>query len=155
LRPRRAPARRTGPPHRRRTATLARWIAERAGLADSPAPDPGISSEVKHGKHDDKLVRRAKVGGVRERAQECPSNVVGDGGKLARRLADPRECSTDISKKARRKSGTLAVVPLRGRCDIGLSEWPNDDPARHRHSRSTVELLSEPILNDLPGVARI
>jgi hypothetical protein len=47
------------------------------------------------------------------------------------RLTDARERSVDIDEEALDESGTLVLVPPRGILEIGLSEWPNDEPAAH------------------------
>jgi hypothetical protein len=44
-------------------------------------------------------------------------------------LVDARERPIDIIEKPIGEPGSLVVVPLRGVLEIGLSEWPNDEPA--------------------------
>src|SRR5689334_5425909 len=65
-------------------------------------------------------------------------------------LADAREGSVDLAEKAARETVMLFVVPSRGIVEIGLGEWPNDEPAGQRCLLPAIELLAETVLNDLP-----
>lgn len=82
-------------------------------------------------KDDNRLIRYPKVDGVREGVQHCSADFAGHGGKLDGPLADACERSIDIAEEALGESGSIILVPPRGMREIGLGEWPNDEPAAH------------------------
>jgi hypothetical protein len=53
------------------------------------------------------------------------------GGELEWPLADARERSVHIAEEPVGEPRSLVLVPPRGILEIGLSEWPNDEPAAH------------------------
>jgi hypothetical protein len=63
--------------------------------------------------------------------QQRAAYIPGDQRELKWALGDPRERSIDITEESRRKPGALRLVPARGILEIGLGEWPNDEPAAH------------------------
>jgi hypothetical protein len=85
--------------------------------------------------------------------QQRSANFARHGGKLEWSLADARERSVDIAEEPLGEPGSLVLVPPPGILEIGLSEWPNDEPAAHSISVAAVELLAEPFLNNIPAVA--
>jgi len=46
-------------------------------------------------------------------------------------LGDAREGSVDIAEEPLGEPGLLVLLPPRGILEIGLSEWPHDEPAAH------------------------
>ena len=86
---------------------------------------------MQHREDDSRLIRYPKVNGVREGVQQCSANFARHGGELEWPLADARERSVDIAEEALGEPGSLVLVPPRGILEIGLSEWPNDEPAAH------------------------
>jgi len=108
---------------------------------------------MQHREHDNRLIRCPKVNGVGEGVQQRSANFARHGGKLEWSLADARERSVDIAEEPLGEPGSLVLVPPRGILEIGLSEWPNDEPAAHSISVAAVELLAEPFLNNIPAVA--
>ena len=46
-------------------------------------------------------------------------------------LANARERSIDISEESFYETSSFVLVPLRSIFEIGLGEWPNDEPAGH------------------------
>ena len=63
--------------------------------------------------------------------QQRSANIAGHRGELEWPLADARERPIDITEKSIGEPGSLVLVPPRGILEIGLSEWPNDEPAGH------------------------
>jgi hypothetical protein len=59
------------------------------------------------------------------------ANVVGYRGELEGAFADTREGLVDIIEEPIGKPDALLFVPSRGILEIGLGEWPNDEPAWH------------------------
>ena len=57
-------------------------------------------------------------------------------------LGDPREHPIDFTEGPLGKADALRLVPGRGILEIGLGEWPNDEPARHFRSVAVVEFLT-------------
>ena len=86
---------------------------------------------MQHREDDSRLIRYPKVDSVREGVQQCSANLARHGGELKWPLADTRERSVDIAEEPLGEPGSLVLVPPRGILEIGLSEWPNDEPAAH------------------------
>jgi hypothetical protein len=86
---------------------------------------------MQHRKHENRLIRYPKVNGVGEGVQQCSANFARHGGELEWPLADARERSVNIAEEPLGEPGSLVLVPPRGILEIGLSEWPNDEPAAH------------------------
>jgi hypothetical protein len=86
---------------------------------------------MQDGEHDNHLLRCPKVNGVGEGVEQCSANFARHGGELEWPLADSCEGSVDIAEEPLGEPGLLVLVPPRGILEIGLSEWPNDEPAAH------------------------
>jgi hypothetical protein len=86
---------------------------------------------MQHSENDSRLIRYPKVNGVGEGVQQCSANFARHGGELERPVADARERSVDIAEEPLGEPRSLVLVPPRGILEIGLSEWPNDEPAAH------------------------
>ena len=86
---------------------------------------------MQHREDDNRLIRCPKVNGVGKGVQQCSANFARHGGELEWPLADARERSIDIAQEPFVEPGSLVLVPPRGIFEIGLSEWPNDEPAAH------------------------
>jgi hypothetical protein len=86
---------------------------------------------MQHREHDNGLIRYPKVNGVGKCVQQCSANCARHGGELEWPLADARERSVDVAKEPLGEPGSLVLVPPCGILEIGLSEWPNDEPAAH------------------------
>jgi hypothetical protein len=86
---------------------------------------------MQHREHDNRLIRSPKVNSIGEGVQECSANFVRHVGELEWPLADARERSVDIAEEPLGEPGSLVLVPSRGIFEIGLSEWPNDEPAAY------------------------
>jgi hypothetical protein len=52
-------------------------------------------------------------------------------GNWSGRFADARERAIDIAEESFGEICSLVLVPPRGILEIGLGEWPNDEPAGH------------------------
>lgn len=63
--------------------------------------------------------------------QQRPADFARYCGELEWPLADAHERLIEIFEKPLGEPGSLLVVPTRGALKIGLSEWPNDERARH------------------------
>jgi hypothetical protein len=124
-----------------------------SGLRSHPgSPDLGVAPQVQHCEHGDDLVRGPKVNGVRESVQQRSVGITGHRGELEWSLENARERSIDIVEESCGETGSFVPVPSRGILEIGLSEWPNDEPAGHSRSVAAVELFAEALLNNLPAV---
>jgi len=86
---------------------------------------------VQHGKYDDHLVRRSKINSIRERVQQRSTDVAGNRGELEWPFPNARERSVDIADEPLGEPGSIVLVPPCGILEIGLGEWPNDEPAGH------------------------
>lgn len=69
-------------------------------------------------------------------------DITANFGELEWPLANARERSIDIAEESFGETGSFVLVPPRGVLEIGLGEWPNDEPARHFRSVAVVELLA-------------
>jgi hypothetical protein len=107
---------------------------------------------VQHREHGDDSVRRPKVDGVRESVKQRSADVAAHCGELEWQLANARERSTDIAQESLGETGSFVLVPPRGIVEIGLGEWPNDEPGGSFRSVAAVELLPEAFLHNLPAV---
>jgi hypothetical protein len=74
--------------------------------------------------------------------QQRSVDITAHCGELEWPLADARERSIDIAEESFGETGLFVLVPPRGVVEIGLGEWPNDEPARHFRSVAVVELLA-------------
>lgn len=72
--------------------------------------------------HDDDLVLRSKIQGVRESVQQRSPYVAGHDGKLQGPLADAGQCLIDIAEESFRETGSFVLVPLRSVLEIGLGK---------------------------------
>ena len=61
----------------------------------------------------------------------------------------------DVAEEPFGKPGALLVVPPRSVLEIGLSRWPNDEPAGHWRSVAAIELSAEAFLDNLPAVTGV
>ena len=86
---------------------------------------------MQHREHDNRLIRCSKVNGVGERVQQCSPNFARHSRELEWLVADARECLIDITEEPLGEPGSLVLVSPRGMLEIGLGEWPNDEPAGH------------------------
>jgi len=86
---------------------------------------------VQHRKHNNRFIRRPKVDGVRKGVEQCSPYIGIHGRELEWPLADASKRLVDIAEKAAPETVMLFVVPSRGILEIGLGEWPNDEPAGH------------------------
>jgi hypothetical protein len=86
---------------------------------------------VQHGKHDNVVILRTEVNGIREGVQQGTTNITTYRGKLEWPFANAVEGSTDVGKKSFGKACPFVFVPSRGILEIGLGKWPNDEPAGH------------------------
>jgi len=111
-----------------------RWPAPRHGVPVNLAHVRAIfsgSSQMQHREDDSRLIGYPKVKGVGKSVQQCSANFARHGGELEWPLADARERSVDIAEEALGEPSSLVLVPPRGILEVGLSEWPNDEPAAH------------------------
>ena len=86
---------------------------------------------MQHREHDDVLLRRPKVDGIWKCVQQRPAHIVDHRWKLEWPLTDTHEGMTDVAEKSLGETGSFVLVPSRGILEIGLGEWPNDEPAGH------------------------
>ena len=86
---------------------------------------------MQDGEHDDVLLRCSKVDGKRECVQQRSAHVADHRGKLEWSLSDTRQRVIDIAEESLGETGSFVLVPPRGIVEIGLGEWPNDEPAGH------------------------
>jgi hypothetical protein len=86
---------------------------------------------VQRRKHDNVLIMRTEVHGIREGVQQRSTNIITYRGELEWPFANAVEGSTDVGKKPFGKASPLVFVPSCGILEIGLGERPNDEPARH------------------------
>jgi hypothetical protein len=86
---------------------------------------------MQYSEHKDGFLGQVKVDSVRKGMQQRSPHVAGHGGKLSWACADAHDCSIDIAEEPCREPGALLLVPPRGILEIGLGEWPNDEPAGH------------------------
>ena len=63
--------------------------------------------------------------------QKRSANITTHCGELEWPLANARERSIDIAEEPFGETGSFVLVPPRGILEIGLGEWPNDEPAGH------------------------
>jgi hypothetical protein len=110
---------------------------------------------MQYGKYNHVIIARSKVNGVRKGVQQRSSDITAYRGELEWPLSNAVEGSIDLREESLRETGSFVLVPPRGIVEIGLREWPNDEPASHCGSVVAIELLAEPFLNDLPGVTRV
>ena len=61
--------------------------------------------------------------------QQRSTNVAGHRGELEWSFADARERAIDILEESFGETCSFVLVPPRGILEIGLGEWPNDEPA--------------------------
>ena len=80
---------------------------------------------------DDDLVQHSEINSERERVQQRSTNVAGHRGELEWSFADARERAIDIAEESFGEIGSFVLVLPRGILEIGLGEWPNDEPAGH------------------------
>jgi hypothetical protein len=66
-----------------------------------------------------------------------------------------RLCLSLVSAFTRTVVGPAILVPPRGILEIGLGEWPNDEPAGHSRLAAAAELLAKAFLDDVPVVAGV
>ncbi len=52
-------------------------------------------------------------------------------GELEWSFADARECALNIAEESSGETCSFVLIPPRGILEIGLGEWPNDEPAGH------------------------
>ena len=86
---------------------------------------------MQHGEHDNVLRRCQKVDGIRKCVQQRPAHIVDDRGELEWSFADARDRAIDIAEESFGETCSFVLVPPRGILEIGLGEWPNDQPASH------------------------
>jgi hypothetical protein len=63
--------------------------------------------------------------------QQRSAHIADHRGKLEWPLADAREGAIDVAEESLCETGSFVLVPPRGILEIGLGEWPNDEPAGH------------------------
>jgi hypothetical protein len=86
---------------------------------------------VQYREDDDDLVQHSEIDSERKRVQQRSTNVAGHRGELEWSFADVRERTIDIAEESFGETCSLVLVPPRGILEIGLGEWPNDEPAGH------------------------
>jgi hypothetical protein len=86
---------------------------------------------VQYREDDDDLVQHSEINSERERCSSARRTSPDTAGNWSGRspmranvrLTSPRNRSGEI--------GSFVLVPPRGILEIGLGEWPNDEPAGH------------------------
>ena len=110
---------------------------------------------MQNGKYNHVVIVRSEVNGVRKGVQQRSSDITAHRGELEWSLSNAVERSIGLGEEFLGETGSFVLVPSRGIVEIGLGEWPNDEPASHCGSVMAIELLAESFLNDRPGVARV
>jgi hypothetical protein len=86
---------------------------------------------MQHRQHGDDFVRGQKVDSVREGVQQRSAEITGHCRELEWALANAGERTIDITEESLGETGSFVLVPPRGILEIGLGEWPNDEPVGH------------------------
>ena len=114
--------------HPRRRGTLRRHVLEadaHAFRVHHPGRLRSTSRVPKEGQLRHVPLTKRLTGALREARHLRGSRVLCD------TPADARERAIDIAEESIGETGSFVLVPPRGILEIGLGEWPNDEPAGH------------------------